>query len=557
MALSFSPQNRDKLKNLLICFSVGHLCFVRRWYDLELLKERYLDYYRTGPADQKLLWATLIAASLLTATLWLAWRWVERRPSPAKLKLAHCSFLLLLIFPLESVRRYWSEELGRAGPGFTFTILAVEAVLAAGAVMAWFEIFWIVRAARYVVLTLTLLFPSLMIAFSLGQFNAEPASAYLPKSSLPMLPPGAGTSRRVIWLLFDEFDQRLAFDARPPSVRLPELDRLRAESLVADHATQTASWTILALPSLLSGRIFGRAELVDAGRLRVYPEGSADALGWRDQPNVFKRARAMGANAELAGWHHPYCRVFGDSLVRCLDAPGGHPPAGLIREQNATEEGVLKTVVTLFRLQLENLRDMLRTDGVSTSANLRSALVQRRQQQAYFRIRDRAYAASVDRQIGFLFVHFPTPHLFGIYDRQRRDFTLSSSIGYLDNLALVDRTVGEVRRTLEQAGLWEGTSILITSDHGLRPALWRGRYNWTPELDRLTAGGPSETVPFIVKLAGQNHPVVYDQPFSNFVTGDLSLAILGGQVSTPAETAAWLDQHRLGSHAALPRKSVR
>ena len=51
MALSLSQAAAGKLKNLLVCFSVGNLCFLRRWYDLEHLKERSMDYYRTGPSD--------------------------------------------------------------------------------------------------------------------------------------------------------------------------------------------------------------------------------------------------------------------------------------------------------------------------------------------------------------------------------------------------------------------------------------------------------------------------------------------------------------------------
>src|SRR5262249_1845057 len=107
----------------------------------------------------------------------------------------------------------------------------------------------------------------------------------------------------------------------------------------------------------------------------------------------------------------------------------------------------------------------------------------------------------------------------------------------------VDRTVGEVRRLLEQAGLWDSTSLLITSDHGLRPQQWRGRYNWTPELERLTANGPSDTVPFILKLAGQRQGIVYDNSFSNVLAGDLCLAVLDGEVSTPEEASAWLTAH--------------
>ncbi len=543
MELFLSPAARTRLKDFLICFSLGNLFFLRRWYDLEHLKEVSMDYYRTRPADPTLLAATLISALLITLVFWLAWLWVEHRPSEVKMQLARCVFLLLMIFPLESVRRYWNSEGARPDIGTNIAIFAIEALLGTGLVLVLFGNLRVLRAARRVTLILTLLFPALMIDFGWSRLSAEPASAYQSKSPLPMLPHPPGPRRRVIWMLFDELDQRLAFDLRQPKVDFPELDRLRAESLVAGHAEQTAGWTTLALPSLLSGEIYSRAELVDANTLRVSP-ASGGVFNWRDQPNVFKKARELGANAEIIGWHHPYCRVLGDSTVRCMDLPSGHPTAALLRETSVADEGILVAVKFLFQLQLNNLRDMLRLNPESASKNERDAYVQRRQLYQYFQIRDHAYADAGDPQIDLLFVHFPLPHPFAIYDRQRRDFTLSDSLTYADNLALVDRTVGEMRAALERAGQWDSTSILIISDHGLRPDLWRGQQGWTPELERLTAGVQSETVPFILKLAGQNRGVVYDRPFSSVVSSELVLAILCGDVSTPEAAAAWLDNRQ-------------
>lgn len=543
MDLSFSPEARSRIRDFLICFSLGNLCFLRRWYDLEHLKERSMDYYRIHPADPTLLLATLISAFLLSLALWLAWLWVQQNPTPGKLQIARCGFLLVLIFPLESVRRYWNSEGNHADWGTNGAVLALEVLLASGLVYTLLGNRRVVLAARRVVLLLTFLFPSLMIDFAWSRVSEEPASAYLPKPTLPMLESReTHARRRVIWMLFDEFDQRLAFELRQPKVDFHEIDRLRAESLVADHAHQTAPWTTLALPSLLSGRVYSRADLVDANTLRVYPEGEG-GVNWRDQPNVFKKARELGANSEIIGWHHPYCRVFGDSTVRCLDVPSGHPTVALLRETSVADEGIPRAVRFLFALQLGNLRDMLTWNRESVSENGRDIYVQRRQLQQYIQIRDRSYCEAADPNIDLLFVHFPLPHLFAIYDRERQDFTLSSHLSYADNLALVDRTVGEMRKTLESAGLWDSTSLLITSDHGLRPDLWRGRMGWTEELERLTAGGQSQTVPFIVKLAGENRGVVYDRGFSGVVSSELVLAILRGDVTTPQSAGAWLDKH--------------
>jgi len=340
-------------------------------------------------------------------------------------------------------------------------------------------------------------------------------------------------------VLFDELDQRLVFDLRRPQVDLPNLDRLRAQSLVANHAKQTATWTTQALPSLLSGEIFSRVVTEGANELMVYSKDAPEGVNWHDAPNVFKKARAMGVNASIAGWHHPYCRMLGDSVVRCLDVASGHSTA--MNETTAAERGLWKTVAWLIELQTLGVEEIFRKTPAPLSETAQDEYVQQGQLQQYFKLRERAYQDAADPRLDFVFLHLPLPHLYGIYNRRRGDFTLDSSRGYTDNVALVDRTVGELRRAIEQAGLWDSTSLIVTSDHGLRPSVWRGHMGWTEELERLTGGRQNPTVPLIVKMAGESRSVVYDRAFSNVVCGDLSLAILSGQVQSVADVAGWLD----------------
>jgi hypothetical protein len=549
MGLSISPAAshslKGQIKDALVCFSLANLCFMRRWYDLEHLKERSMDYYRNAPPNATLLWATLICSFLLTAVFWLAWKWVERDPTPVKLKVAQCGFLVTFMFPLESVREYWNQQAGRMDVLSSLALLSIEAVLAVGVGLVIFGNTRIVGAAKRTALALTLLFPALMIDFAMGSVNAEPASAYLPKPPLAMLPPRPGPPRRVIWVLFDELDQRLAFDLHQPHVPMPEFDRLRAESFTASQATQTAAWTTQALPSLLSGIIYSGVRLEGADELRVTPPDDPKTMSWRDAPNVFKKARALGVNAALVGWHHPYCRVLGDSMVRCMDVVSGHPTPALIRESAANEEGLLRTVRSLFELQVAGVKEIFSSSSAPVTETIRDEYVQRRHQRQYFQIRERALSDIVDPRLDFVFVHMPAPHPFGLYDRARRDFTLNPSLGYADNLALVDRTWGEMRSALEQAGLWDSTSIVITADHGLRPDVWRGHIGWTEELERLTGGRQSERVPLIVKIAGESRGDAYDRPFSNVVSGDLSLAILSGEIRSVDDVARWLDGRAL------------
>src|ERR1700733_2967246 len=115
MALSLSPAARHQLSNALTAFSLGTLCFIRRWYDRENLQPRGLDYFRNGPGDLTLLASTIVAALLLAAVFWGAWCFVERT-SPnlvygRRLRtFAHVCFVLVLMYPIESVRRYWNTQ---------------------------------------------------------------------------------------------------------------------------------------------------------------------------------------------------------------------------------------------------------------------------------------------------------------------------------------------------------------------------------------------------------------------------------------------------------------
>jgi hypothetical protein len=538
MALSLSPAARHQLKNALTAFSLGTLCFVRRWYDLDNLQARGLDYFRAGPPDATLVTATILSSLLLGAVFWVAWFWVEHHPTPGRRKFAQCMFLLVMIYSIESVRRYWNSNTGSRSRIFW----GLEAILAIGFVALLFGRSRIVDSARRAVLLVTLLVALLMFGLVLNRVGTEEAASYAPLTPLPILPQHPAGAPRLIWLIFDELDQRVAFERRTTGLALPELDRLRAESVVANHATQTSMYTVTALPSLISSRLFIHAEAMNAADLELIPQGSRQHIGWRGEPNIFARARALGVNAALVGWHHPYCRIMGDEVVHCLSLASAQVTAAVARGAHATRIGVARTMVSLFRRQFAGLADILQNRADRSSELLRDTETQEDQQQLYFQIRDQVYREAADPRIGLLFVHFPTPHMFPIYNRRLRNFELRGALDYFDNLALVDRTVGELRQTLERAGLWEQTSLLITADHGLRPWIWAGRLGWNSELDRVTEDQPPLYVPFILKLAGQGHPVVVDKTFSNIVSADLILAVLRRDISTAPEAAAWLSQ---------------
>ena len=130
-------------------------------------------------------------------------------------------------------------------------------------------------------------------------------------------------------------------------------------------------------------------------------------------------------------------------------------------------------------------------------------------------------------------------------DRPFADET--NGVHYFDNLAVVDRVLAEFEDRLERDGRWDDTALVVTSDHSLRTWLWQGEGAWTEEEERETGGQQSPHVPFVVKFAGRHEPLVYEKPFTIALLYDVVLAMADGEVTNPAELAAWLDANR-GRH---------
>ena len=233
----------------------------------------------------------------------------------------------------------------------------------------------------------------------------------------------------------------------------------------------------------------------------------------------------------------------GSSVIPwCIVSTARRPPrkCALAGEYQPPKKALGLDLRFLFYMQTQNLMDLFRPLGRSRVAGYPRRLRAAPAASPFLAIQGLAYREIADPQMDFIYVHFPTPHLFAIYDRKRADFVLSPDTNYLDNLALVDRTVGEIRAALEKAGLWESTALMITSDHAVRPAMWHGRYNWNAAFERLIGPGASRTVPFILKLPRQREAAVYEPSISNVAAAQLSLAALSGEVATPQQALAWL-----------------
>lgn len=319
------------------------------------------------------------------------------------------------------------------------------------------------------------------------------------------LPVRAGAPR-FVWIVFDETDWRYVDPAtRPAALQLPEFDRMMADSITSHDAIQAGLQTAGAIPTLIYGQGVEIGLFGNGGKLLTV-DAEQDGTDWTRRPNIFSRIRARGLNTSVDGWYLPYCRIFASALSDCY-----------WEAIDTRVRGFEPSLATSLGSELRSL----------------SPLEERqRHLRRYERLRREALEDASDRSLNLVLLHMPVPHEPAIYDRKAGRLTLFNfrADWYLDNLALADRTLGDLRRAMEQAGVWDSTTVLVTSDHGLR---WYA--GWSEQ--------SSPRIPYILKLAGQKQGRQYRNNFHTILTADLIDAVLSGEIRDSDQAVAWLAVH--------------
>jgi hypothetical protein len=340
---------------------------------------------------------------------------------------------------------------------------------------------------------------------------------------------------RVVWIIFDELSQTIAFGNRPVNLALPNLDALTGQSFYATAAESPAGATEISMPSLIIGEKVLQAQSDRPDGLRVKLSSRPEPVSWGSLPNVFDAARGLGFNTALVGWYHPYGRVLNRSLTKCYWAAGWLAP-GI--EEPGGAQPLWEGMWNRLGLQFVSMPLMGHLPGVHPERSYRREKLPR-----FTFLSGRAREIVSDPEIGLALIHLPVPHPPAIYDRARSIFTIETR-SYLDNVALVDREMGMLRQAMEDAGLWDRTAVLVSADHGWRTGLWRGSPEWTSE-DETASRQDTMGVPFLLKLPGQTSGVVYSKPFNTVVTRELITGILKGQVTDPAAVVTLVERSAL------------
>ncbi|MGH9580111.1 MAG: sulfatase-like hydrolase/transferase [Terriglobales bacterium] len=491
--------NQKNSTDVLLALSLANLTLIKVWK--RLLYSQRIDLPQWTLVDYEAVFLNLL---LLTGFFWLLFA-LGRRSSAVFSNLRYLPFLAIVV-PLDLVRRHLDLSVAEA-----IRLLGKAEFAAIGLVLAGFILYgsfrWsrsLLAALQALTLIMTAFVPVVLVQAGwkswvlFSQEDRPPRPLALSSAQRPVPP------QRILFLLFDGLDQRLTFGNRPLGLQLPELDGLRSKALYSDHAyqpnTNTASSTVI----LLTGRETDESMITVPGELLVDFRDTPGFVPLSTQPNLLRQARALGYNVAVAGWFLPYCRMFGDALTGCTWRPSDLP---------MPQPGLLRSMY----FQLRSVSPF----------ELRQAHVD-----IYQDILQAARTAASNPQIDFTFVHWPIPHGPFVFDRQTGEFTVFSlpARSYLDNLVLVDRTIGELRQAMERAGTWDKTAILVTSDHH-----WR--------LSDTLDGRKDPRVPFILKMPGQEHARPINRRISHILVHQLVEGILKAELTDARAVEDWLSQH--------------
>jgi len=315
-----------------------------------------------------------------------------------------------------------------------------------------------------------------------------------------------GSEAAAVWVIFDELDYGLAFARRPLRVDLPEFDRLRRESLFATDARPAGSHTLVAMTSIIVSQRLLSVEPETAADFTATPAGGGAPVASKQARSLFRRVREHGHDTWVTGWALPYCRTWAADLSGCSWEPAFTSVLGRSR-----------TILGSFADQAYAMsplnRRRLAVDG-------------------YLRVVAAAEERLRHPKPGLLLIHLPVPHPPPIFDAEKGRLTTwetSPLRGYLGNLELADRTLGRLRRAMEESGTWSRTTVLVTADHPWRQS-------------QLMDGQKDRRIPFILRLADQENAAVYDRELDCVRTGPLLLAILDRRLVGVPDVTRWLDQ---------------
>jgi hypothetical protein len=314
---------------------------------------------------------------------------------------------------------------------------------------------------------------------------------------------------RIIWLLFDELSYDQTFEHRFPGLSMPSFDEFRNRSVVFSDLKPVGMNTDLVIPGLFLGKPVAkiRSDLNGMPALRL--AGTQQWQPFDAHATLFGEAQRQGWTTGVAGWFNPYCRILAGTLDSCFWRMGGGELDGPLSTKSSLQNAMspIQNILGWVEGKPSFLRQVQQAD-LAAIVPAATALIR-------------------DQNIRFVFIHLPVPHPPGIYDR--RTGTVRGAGTYIDNLALSDRVMGELMRTINATPQAGKTTVIVCSDHSWRLGIWQGLGLWSKEEEIATGGRFDPRPVLMIHLPGQPAGHVVSEPFDEIRIHEIIERMLRGQ----------------------------
>lgn len=499
------------LRDFLVCLSFANLIMMKVWLMLLPYEAGKSFILAHSPYNSYL--SAMIITTLIGLVLWCVSLIANRWDSSAKV-LWPFIHGVTLFFALNGIRCNFGwglhplyRVLGKSG----VQMAGISAILLMIGLVFWLVRYWDMVASQNYRVALVLL-PFVIVTFgqsAMALRQAEPERAFAPHAYQNIQNIQNTLEMPVVWIIFDELDYGIGFGRRPKDLLLPEFDKLQQTSSFVTHAFSPSDRTMFSIPSLLTGNTLKITKPLSSAEM-ILTKTDGTTSNMHTESTIFDDMHNRGGKTALFGWAFPYSRLFNNVNV--------------IKDYLSLSHSSVH-LASIVVMQLRSLVEWgyFSPFGDSLAVKDHISIITSMQKDVIHYLQT--------NQCGFVFLHYPVPHSMNIYNRYTHKFGPNRNVkeGYLDNVALVDLLLGEIRCTMEKTVTWDKALIIVSSDHHLRV----NDYDGIIEKRR---------VPFIVKLPNQESGIVVSDRFETVNTRQLILNVVDGKIKTPEELKSWMQE---------------
>ena len=324
-----------------------------------------------------------------------------------------------------------------------------------------------------------------------------------PQAYATPIPTQPANRPRLVWILFDELAYKPTFEARDPSLNLPNLDRLRRESTLYTGVMPIGYRTTRVAPTLQLGRVVTDVVYTADHRYLVQIEDSPHWQAFDVNVSLFGMAKQSGLTTSIVGWYVAYCPIFKSVATECYWSNDDAQDRGPTSLDASFAENVwfpLRILAEQFLWPSRAWKDEADWNAEGHIASVKD-------------VSQHALQTLATSQADIIYLHIPAPHPPEFWDRHTQKFASGGS--YLDSLDYSDRLLGQMLDVLEAQPRWASTTLIVHGDHSWRTKMWRPLPGWSAESERISNGGEWDPRPLLlIHAAGEQNAATVTAPTS-------------------------------------------